>query len=291
MAKTRQQHLANQAASSIAPAGAAVFTNPIEVCKVRQQLDQPPRSLLATMQTVYAADGLGGLQAGLRISLFREASKTGFRIGLFDPILRLYHDPSRGSAPMHKRMLAGMSSGAIAALICNPIELVKTRQQAAAGGASTHAYAGPLDGLNKLLAAEGWIGLWRGTGVSMLRSAAVTGPHLTTYTGIKEVCVDQGLMRDGPPLHMLSSLCGALTGIMCNQPMDVVRNRLYSQPVDPQTGRGSLYSGAADCVRQLVQAEGVLGLYRGFTSHYLRVGPHYVITFVFLEQLKKLFGA
>ena len=240
---------------------------------------------------MYAADGLAGLQAGLRISLFREASKTGFRIGLFDPILRLIHDPSSGSAPMYKRMLAGMSSGATAALICNPIELVKTRQQAAAGSASAFAYEGPIDGLRQLLASEGWIGLWRGTGVSMLRSAAVTGPHLTTYTSIKEFCVNRGLLRDGPPLHMLGSLCGALTGIMCNQPLDVVRNRLYSQPIDPATGRGQLYAGAADCARQLVQAEGVLGLYRGFTSHYLRVGPHYVLTFVFLEQLKRLFGA
>ena len=279
-------------ASSLAPAIAAVFTNPVEVGKVQQQLDQRPGSLLATLRRVWETHGWGGLQAGIQISVVREASKSFFRIGFFTPILDQLHDARQGSAPMHKRMAAGMASGAIAAFVCNPIELVKTRQQAAAAGSGGVAfkYGGPLDGFRQLHATEGVAGMWRGTGVSMLRSAMVTGPHLTTYSTIKETFVARGWLADAPPLHMLASLTGALAGIVCNQPLDVVRNRLYNQPVGP-SGEGTLYTGALDCGTQLVRAEGVLGLYRGFTSHYLRVGPHYVLTFVFLEQIKRAIGA
>ena len=49
-----------------------------------------------------------------------------------------------------------------------------------------------------------------------------------------------------------------------------------------------LYSGAFDCAQQLARSEGARGFYRGFWSHYMRVGPHYVFTFVFLEQIKRL---
>ena len=87
-----------------------------------------------------------------------------------------------------------------------------------------------------------------------------------------------------------AALAGALAGIMCNQPLDVVRNRLYSQPLGAN-GEGTLYSGAVDCARKLAQAEGLLGFYRGFWSHYIRVGPHYVLTFTFLEQIKALLSS
>ena len=70
----------------------------------------------------------------------------------------------------------------------------------------------------------------------------------------------------------------------------MVRNRLYSQPLGPD-GEGVLYRGALDCARTLAQTEGLRGFYRGFWSHYIRVGPHYVLTFTFLEQIKRLLGA
>jgi len=284
-------YAAGFAASSLAPALAALFTNPIEVCKIRQQLDARPGGLLATLQNVYNSHGLAGLQAGLQMAVVREGSKAFFRIGCFTPILDLIHDKAQGSAPMHKRMAAGMSSGALAALVCNPVELVKTRQQAAAAsGGGAFGYGGPIDGLRQLHATEGILGMWRGTGVSMMRSAMVTGPHLTTYTGVKETCIERGWLQDAPPLHMLASLAGGFTGILCNQPLDVVRNRLYSERTGPG-GKGTQYDGALDCARQLARSEGLRGFYRGFWSHYIRVGPHYVLTFTFLEQIKKALSA
>ena len=55
-------------------------------------------------------------------------------------------------------------------------------------------------------------------------------------------------------------------------------------------GAPRTYGGVADCVLRLWRTEGVGGFYRGFWSHYMRVGPHYILTFVFLEQIKKLLG-
>ena len=67
-----------------------------------------------------------------------------------------------------------------------------------------------LDGARQLYSEGGLKGMWRGTQVSMVRSACVTGPHLTTYTSVKEAFLEKGWLDNTTPLHVLSSLCGTV---------------------------------------------------------------------------------
>ena len=50
-----------------------------------------------------------------------------------------------------------------------------------------------------------------------------------------------------------------------------------------------------DVFLRVIRQEGVLALWKGFTPYYFRIGPHTVLTFVFLEQFQRLarqhFGA
>lgn len=84
------------------------------------------RGMASSLMHIGRSEGLAGLQAGLALAVVREASKAFFRIGCFQPILDAMHDSSSGPAPVAKRMASGMSSGAIAALVCTPIELPTT---------------------------------------------------------------------------------------------------------------------------------------------------------------------
>lgn len=54
--------------------------------------------------------------------------------------------------------------------------------------------------------------------------------------------------------------------------------------------RDNEYKGALDCTKKLIQKEGVFALWKGFTPYFLRIGPHTIFTFLFLEQLNKLFA-
>ena len=63
-------------------------------------------------------------------------------------------------------------------------------------------------------------------------------------------------------------------------PVDVTRTRLYNAP----PGR---YSGGVDAAVALVRTEGWLAFYKGATTHFLRLGPHMVLVFGILEQMKK----
>lgn len=49
------------------------------------------------------------------------------------------------------------------------------------------------------------------------------------------------------------------------------------------------YKGATDALMKIIGNEGVLALWKGFTPYYARIGPHTVLTFIFLEQLNHLY--
>ena len=70
---------------------------------------------------------------------------------------------------------------------------------------------------------------------------------------------------------------------------DVVKSRYMTQQFSPD-GRGLRYASTLDCFRKTIQAEGLVGLYKGWLPQWLRIGPHTIVTFVVLEQLRRLAG-
>ena len=62
-----------------------------------------------------------------------------------------------------------------------------------------------------------------------------------------------------------------------------------NQPFGPD-GKGLVYKNSLDCAVQTIKAEGPLGLYKGFFTQWLRIGPHTIVAFVVLEQLRRIAG-
>jgi hypothetical protein len=62
--------------------------------------------------------------------------------------------------------------------------------------------------------------------------------------------------------------------------VQVVNTRLYNQ-------KGEKYKGMTDCFVKTIASEGPTGLYKGFSAHFMRVAPHTILTFVFLEALQR----
>jgi len=63
---------------------------------------------------------------------------------------------------------------------------------------------------------------------------------------------------------------------------------MYNQKVNPVTRKGEMYNSLFDCALKTVRAEGPFSLYKGFIPHYLRLGPHTILTFIFWEQFKQI---
>jgi len=286
--------------SGFGPAVAAVLTNPFDVAKVRMQLQGEASSGSKKAYTgafdciikTFKAEGIAGTQRGLSASIIREGSKNFFRIGLFHPILDVLHEDHTKSPPVWKRLIAGSISGAAGAIICNPIEIVKTRLQASSVGAGAvgyqgYQYKGFIDSFRVIVRDEGVKGLWTGTSISAVRSILATSTNMTVNSKSKEMLLQDpslawlgfqpGFLTDG-----FCSVLSAFFAVGANNPADVVRTRLYNQPFKMVDGvrRGEWYTGSVQCAGMILKDEGPLAFWKGFTGHFMRTGPHYVAAFI-----------
>jgi solute carrier family 25 protein 34/35 len=111
------------------------------------------------------------------------------------------------------------------------------------------------------------------------------GSQIFAYTWFKEQAGALGLAASSSWTHGLCSLASAAVSVACVNPVDLVRTRMYNQPFGPR-GEGLWYRHGADAAFKVVSVEGPWALYKGAGAHYARLGPHMVLVFVILEQLK-----
>lgn len=294
--------------SALSPAVAVIFTNPFDTAKVRLQLQvkslkgqsaAPPggmvyKSSFDAIVKIFKNEGIRGLQKGLTPAMLREGSKNFFRIGMYDPIMTLIHDPASGvSAPPWKRMLAGSLCGVMGAFSCNPFELVKTRLQSQVSGTTStaighqHKYTGVLSGLRDIVQRDGagLRGLYRGAVLSMGRSVIGSGTNLSSYSMIKEWLLVRRGWDDSWVLDMIAGLGSGVVACVFMNPVDVVRTRYYNQPY--VNGKGVDFSSGVDAASKIFRNEGASAFYQGLFTHFLRIGPHFCLTFVFLGVFRR----
>ena len=291
--------------SSVAASTAVLFTNPIDVAKTRLQLQgiaMEQGTQTAAGQRLYRGpldcivktvrvEGLTGAQRGLTTAIIREAALNFFRIGMFEPVLRYYHQEDT-PPPLWKKVAAGVTTGSTAALVCNPLDLMKTRMQAQASGANAsvgyqHKFAGVLDGFSMAVKQDGVLGLWKGLSPSLLRLALGSSAQLASYSHIKEYALANEIASDGPLLHIGTSFASVVFGVTAMNPVDVVRTRLYNQQSSAGAGGDLKYRSGIDAAYKIARYEGPGAFFKGWGAHYLRGAPHVALIFVLLEQLKK----
>lgn len=122
----------------------------------------------------------------------------------------------------------------------------------------------------------------------VVRTGVGSAVQLSTYDITKTTLLDSNLFTSNSvSLHFSASLITSLFVCAAMNPFDVVSTRMYNQPTASDGKVGQLYKNGLDCIVKTVRAEGFGALYKGFSAHYLRIGPHTILTFVFLEQAKK----
>lgn len=81
-------------------------------------------------------------------------------------------------------------------------------------------------------------------------------------------------------------MISGLVTTAASMPVDIAKTRI--QNMKKIDGKPE-FKGATDVLVKVVKNEGFFALWKGFTPYYARLGPHTVLTFIFLEQLKKLY--
>ena len=119
--------------------------------------------------------------------------------------------------------------------------------------------------------------------------------QLSSYDIFKEILLqrerEEKLLGEGRAIvvptgvlqHIVASVAASFITVTVMNPLDVISTRLYQS-----AGVNTQYRGPIDCLIKTIRSEGVFALQKGWLAQYARLGPHTVLTFVFLEQLKPL---
>eukprot|EP00897_Mesotaenium_endlicherianum_P002213 jgi/Mesen1/2019/ME000148S01121 len=285
---------------------AAAITNPVNVVKVRMQLDgalssakvQQYHGLGRGMWKVWAEEGVRGLWRGTTAALLREASYSSIRMGAYEPFKQALGARDAAHTPLWVKVGAAAASGTLGSALANPTDVVMIRMQApllaphphlAGGAAAARAYTGAFHAFATIARHEGLGGLYRGVVPSMQRAALLTAAQIPSYDQTKHLLLNSGVFAEGIPCHVASSMTAGLVTAVVIAPVDLVKTRIMQQQVGVD-GKGLLYSSAIDCFRKSLQAEGFAGMYKGFIPVWMRIGPHTNITFFIYEQLRSMMG-
>jgi hypothetical protein len=279
---------------------AEVVTAPIDVVKTRMQFSGGTsgtqyRGAFHAAGQVVKNEGARALFKGIQPALLRQSTYGAMRYGLYAPIRNAIGvDPNlpKSEIPIMPKIVAGAGAGAIGSFLCNPTDLIKIRMQVdgmGAGQAGKNRYRGLGHAFSTIVKEEGFLGLWKGVSPTCARATVLAAAELASYDEIKEQFLARGILEEGIGLHFATSLAAGFIATVAASPFDVVKSRVMGQPVGAD-GEGTLYRGVVDCFRKTAQHEGVGTFWKGFWPNFGRIGPHVVINFLVMEQLKIRFG-
>lgn len=288
-----------------AAAGAAFFTNPMDVVKVRFQLqgELKARGLYAVhYKNLFHAffqiakhDGFLALQKGLMPASLHQVILNGVRLGTYQVAEeRGWTLAPDGSVKVINNIGVGLVAGGAGAFLGSPILLVKTHiqskssQQIAVG--TQHQIDGMLKTLGKIYGEFGVKGLFRGAMGAVIRVMVGSSAQLTSFTIFKSYFKKHKIFsskEDSIWNTFAASMIGGVFIAIFMAPFDTISTRLYNQGVDKH-GKGLIYSSYLDCVKKTFKQEGIHGLYKGILPCYLRIGPHTVLSLVFWDMLRGL---
>lgn len=265
---------------------------PIDMIKVRMQLagegvkTGPKPTPLSVTRELLANGKAMDLYTGLSAGLLRQAVYTTARLGFFDTFmqrLKTRAESTGASIGFKERAAAGLSAGGLAAMVGNPADLALIRMQS--DGLKPLAqranYSSVIDALTRIAKSEGVGALWSGAGPTVVRAMALNFGQLAFFSEAKSQLKDTSL---SPRTQTLAA--SAVAGFFASffsLPFDFVKTRLQKQVKGPD---GSFqYKGMMDCFKKVAAEEGPLRFYRGFSTYYVRIAPHAMVTLIVADYL------
>ncbi|XP_068804691.1 electrogenic aspartate/glutamate antiporter SLC25A12, mitochondrial isoform X3 [Struthio camelus] len=172
--------LAEILAGGCAGASQVIFTNPLEIVKIRLQVageitTGPRVSALSVMKDL----GLLGLYKGAKACFLRDIPFSAIYFPVYAHSKLMLADEN-GHVGGLNLLAAGAIAGVPAASLVTPADVIKTRLQVAARAGQT-TYSGVIDCFGKILREEGPSAFWKGAGARVFRSSPQFGVTLVTY--------------------------------------------------------------------------------------------------------------
>ena len=259
-----------------------------------------PKGMFNTFVHVLKSDGVLGLYRGvsnlfllhplessspnssqLSASLLRQLTYSTTRFGVYEELKEAVSTSYQ--KPSFPTLIAMSStSGFLGGIVGNPADVLNVRMQhdAALPQHARRNYANAIDGLIRMTREEGWRALFRGVWPNSMRAVLMTASQLASYDYSKELILKTTEMGDGLTTHFSCSIFAGFVATTICSPVDVIKTRVMSAKES---------EGLVALLTRVHRLEGPGWMFRGWVPSFVRLGPHTVATFLFLEQHKKIY--
>jgi len=264
---------------------ATCIIQPIDMVKVRIQLGAVGNPVAVGTQIV-KADGVLGLYKGLSAGLLRQATYTTARLGIFNTLSSRLREMNKGeNLPLWVKACCGLTAGGLGALVGTPADLTLIRMQAdnTLPPDQRRNYKGIGDAFVRIVREDGFAGLFRGAGPTIVRAMALNMGMLAANDQAREMLVDVGFEKGGKVVILGGSLISGFFAAFCSLPFDFIKTRMQKMTPNPD---GTLpYKGPIDFAMRTMKNDGPLKFYTGFPTYLIRIAPHVVFTLIFLDAI------
>ncbi|KAI9843858.1 MAG: Mitochondrial dicarboxylate transporter [Thelocarpon superellum] len=237
--------------------------------------------MLGTFVHILKDDGFIGLYRGLSASLLRQLTYSTTRFGVYEELKETF--TTAKTSPSFPSLIAMASaSGWLGGVAGNPADVLNVRMQhdAALPPAERRHYKNAVDGLFRMTREEGWRSLFRGVWPNSMRAVLMTASQLASYDQFKRILVTNTPLEDNLTTHFTASFMAGFVATTVCSPVDVIKTRIMSAREK---------KGLLKLLTDIYRAEGISWTFRGWVPSFVRLGPHTIATFLFLEQHKKIY--
>ena len=268
---------------------------PVERIKILLQVqyaseDLPPekryKGIFDAAKRIPQEQGFKSFWRGNGTNVIRYFPTQAMNFAFKDYYQSILQPPTPSSSKLEligRNMLAGAAAGATSLLAAYPLDLARTRlsSDVSAIGKITK-YNGMFDCIKSVYKTEGFFGLYRGFGISVIGIA----PYRAIYFGVYDTLKQTGFLNQNSSVLLVWVTAQSITFFsqVCAYPFDTVRRRLQTRG----GGDNPLYNGTFHCIKQIWTHEGFRGFYKGVLANSIRSSAG-ALCLVLYDYLQKVF--
>lgn len=266
---------------------------PIDMIKTRLQASKGLyKGPLHCLQSIYAAEGIGGFYRGLFANLIGVIPEKAIKLAANEYFRELF-ERDDGSIALHHEVLSGGLAGFCQVIATNPMEITKIRLQMQ----STLPVA-ERQSMSQVVSSLGLRGMYQGTLATLSRDVPYSFIFFPLYANIKAMMANSkgetsmlGVLTSGiisgaiaaatvTPTGNIQYLIHRGSNTYCCYTVDVVKTRLQL------AGGKEKYKSVPNAYRMIIKEEGFGALYKGAVPRMVVVGPLFGITLLAFEAQK-----
>ncbi|XP_055249308.1 solute carrier family 25 member 43 [Moschus berezovskii] len=265
------------------------LTAPLELATVLAQVGVVrgrARGPWAAGLRVWRAEGPRALWKGNAVACLRLFPCSAVQLAAYRKFVVLFTD-DLGHISQWSSIMAGSLAGMVSTTVTYPTDLIKTRL--IVQNMLEPSYRGILHAFSTIYQQEGFLALYRGVSLTVLGALPFSAGSLLVYMNLEKIW--NGPRDRFSLLQNFANVClaAAVTQTL-SFPFDTVKRKMQAQsPYLPHGGGVDIhFSGAMDCFRQIVKAQGVLGLWNGLAANLLKIVPYFGVMFGTFEFCKRI---